>query len=1115
MKKTVLLAIVLFLYIQSAFSQELPTIIPPGPNASSLAQYVDVPVSKYTGIPNINIPLYDVYVDGKINIPLSFSYHARGVKLAELSSSFGLGWSLNAGGTISRQIRGNADDSPKGYLKQNYYETFFALETTRRNAHTEDVNGNFDRMPDQFIFNFSGHSGKFIFDRDNTNLPILETFDDLKIEPIGDVSLNIEGFVITDANGVKYYFGKSSNGSITAIEENYPLENFSFSYDMGITQNFSNSRTDITSWHLLEIIEPFGEKVSFTYELEEAETYRKSEEVFIGSEGPLRKVVYFSKEKLNQLKIKKITFQNGEVNFNYNFIREDLKGYNGSIPKALSSIEVLNSYQRIKKYNFDYVYTSSTVSNNIINHLNQNAPEAKKRLFLDKITQEGDDNEFLPPHKFTYNPTVLPSRFSTSHDKWGYYNGKNNGDFAVFGNVSEIGGTAIDTVKVQASLLTKIEYPTGGSAEYTYQSNRAEFPDHLRDHIAFIQNNPVIERQVSMEKDSMYYDSQTATYSIPFTIENIVESSVIPGSGTVIASVFLPYSECTIYESYDCPYLVRIYNEDNTLHAILHKTFNTFSTNNTPQAVTIVPGNYILKVISNNPNTEDPNDWENDFGVSLEWSEVEENEDELLYTGGNRIKKTILKDEQGNTIEREYEYLYSNGETSGKVFGLPPYFGYQTITTTNGQVFRELLHVNFRPVTTLTLEQGNHGGYSYVTEYLGSKEHNIGKREFSYTTPYDEGEYYRPAYHLPNSRERFRGKPRQILDYKKNNESSSYELVKKTNNFYSFNEYDDGTNDRNFKSVKLAVFNYLDKILSGTFVAGSLHNYYKTFFLDYGVVKLTSTQVTEYFEDGNVYNDTNYFYDFDKHYQTKSVEIHNPGSSSNIFKSLYDYPQDLQNPSLAEQTLIAQHRIATPIQTETTLSDLDGTVLSKNTLRTNYKDFGNNLILPENIQTSKGLNSLEPRIRIIYYDYDDFGNPLEVSKADGTHIVYIWGYNHSQPIAKIENATYAQVLSHVPNLQTKSNNDTHRSVDTIAENGVKIYANDSEGNLREALDGLRDTLPNALVTTYTYDPLIGVTSMTDPRGSTIYYNYDAFNRLKHVKDQDGNILSKNDYNYKN
>ena len=52
-----------------------------------------------------------------------------------------------------------------------------------------------------------------------------------------------------------------------------------------------------------------------------------------------------------------------------------------------------------------------------------------------------------------------------------------------------------------------------------------------------------------------------------------------------------------------------------------------------------------------------------------------------------------------------------------------------------------------------------------------------------------------------------------------------------------------------------------------------------------------------------------------------------------------------------------------------------------------------------------------------------------------------------------------------------------------------------------------------MVSTYTYDPLIGVTSMTDPRGQTIYYEYDEFNRLKHVKDQDGNILSKNDYHY--
>ncbi|QMU66739.1 MAG: hypothetical protein GKR88_14755 [Flavobacteriaceae bacterium] len=42
-----------------------------------------------------------------------------------------------------------------------------------------------------------------------------------------------------------------------------------------------------------------------------------------------------------------------------------------------------------------------------------------------------------------------------------------------------------------------------------------------------------------------------------------------------------------------------------------------------------------------------------------------------------------------------------------------------------------------------------------------------------------------------------------------------------------------------------------------------------------------------------------------------------------------------------------------------------------------------------------------------------------------------------------------------------------------------------------------------------------MTSITDTRGETMYYTYDNFNRLEHIKDNEGNILSKNEYNYKN
>ena len=54
-----------------------------------------------------------------------------------------------------------------------------------------------------------------------------------------------------------------------------------------------------------------------------------------------------------------------------------------------------------------------------------------------------------------------------------------------------------------------------------------------------------------------------------------------------------------------------------------------------------------------------------------------------------------------------------------------------------------------------------------------------------------------------------------------------------------------------------------------------------------------------------------------------------------------------------------------------------------------------------------------------------------------------------------------------------------------------------------------------MVTTYTYDPLVGVTSITDPKGYTTYFNYDEHGRLKQVKDTNQFLLSENFYHYKN
>ena len=54
-----------------------------------------------------------------------------------------------------------------------------------------------------------------------------------------------------------------------------------------------------------------------------------------------------------------------------------------------------------------------------------------------------------------------------------------------------------------------------------------------------------------------------------------------------------------------------------------------------------------------------------------------------------------------------------------------------------------------------------------------------------------------------------------------------------------------------------------------------------------------------------------------------------------------------------------------------------------------------------------------------------------------------------------------------------------------------------------------------MITTLTYKPLLGVSTVTDPKGDTQTYHYDSFNRLQFVKDSNGNILSENTYHYNN
>ncbi|MDQ6482627.1 RICIN domain-containing protein, partial [Dyadobacter sp. LHD-138] len=185
---------------------------------------------------------------------------------------------------------------------------------------------------------------------------------------------------------------------------------------------------------------------------------------------------------------------------------------------------------------------------------------------------------------------------------------------------------------------------------------------------------------------------------------------------------------------------------------------------------------------------------------------------------------------------------------------------------------------------------------------------------------------------------------------------------------------------------------------------------------------------------------------------------------------------------------------------------------------TTYKSFTGNanksaLLLPYKKFRFNGLNgsvatfsnydgttdetaSTSYRETLKYTHYDTQGNPLSLLINGGVNQSYLWSYKGQHPVAEIQNADNAAVLSA---LGGTSFTDMAAMTGTIA--------------IQSKLDAVRIALPAAQVTSYLYTPLVGVSKTIDAAGKSLVYEYDASGRLAYIKDNAGKVRSSFCYNY--
>lgn len=997
-----------------------PRIFPSTPNSNALTKYSGVGVLMNTGMINYQLPIWNFQCND-ISVPVIANYSSGGIKVDEYPTNLGMTWSLNAGGVITRQLNGAADETA---TRMTFNDSTNLYSQSNYNFVTEYYNpawrSTFDTQPDIFTFKFGNYSGKFILD--NQGNPLQLPHSNLKIK----TAFNREDytFIIVTPTGDKYFFG---GGEATE---------FTYSNNSQYANSLPHPSFIPTAYYLTKIISIHGETVNFAYDdhefgldpisITQINNYVPSPvptTQCITNPCPSQFFTYRTYVDYKSKLLKKISNKNfGEIIFEYEpfFLYGNQVG--AGEHKLLKRLKIVNNIGlEVRKVDLLYEYVTTSQFSNTLG-----APAVCQRPFLKQI-QSGPE---LYTFKY-YNVEALPVFASFAQDYFGYFNGAINTDFiSNDGNVNYASypmATANRTINhafAKSGLLNTISFPTGGRDSIVYEGNYSKtgYTGGLRVNQIFT----IDKLSGTTEKKKYYYAPLSDIYSLNVSgtsSQPVLDKQMVNGG---LCDLFVPPSG--IYSLVTCTYFQRTSSAHNDL--------NTFN------------------------------------GYHISYQYVTESH------GGDNFENGGI----------EHSYHVANNSYSYPVI--------------NGSF------------TDAAISQ------DAVTNGLEHKTRIFKKKGTEFVVLTETDNHYKIDYNKVN---------KLVNSFKVN-----------VRYIYSMNN---PPLPQDFSGVDVMKTTYHSKWV----------------YLDSVRTKIYTPDGVSYVEKTEAYS-----YDNPAHAQINKVESKN--SKGNFFVQRFNYPHEksssINNQRNIYNDMVDSNYISPVIEKTEYLND---SLLQFS--RINFDRWLDSLILPRDTEEGNNFLSTSPVTK--FHEYSATGKILSYSDRSKIRLSVIYGYNNTMPIAKVVNAEPIDIAITSFESDDKSNwiyvnggilnnegvtgknayslsggnviqrtalNPTRQytitfwqkngsgtvSLDATAllsKNEWTLYRIDITGvndfiiSGNAIIDELRLLPSDAQMITFTYDPMIGMTSQCDINNFISYYEYDVFGRLKLIRDQDKNIIKTFQYNY--